>query len=161
MAEKRKVSFKPSHVQTVVPFIGTSDAGKMIEFMKAVFDAHVFEQINNEGVVHHAEVRIGDTVVMLGTVPGKPVGDGMAGVSLYVYVEDTASTYKKAIAAGATSVMEPSQQYYGDINGGVRDAFGNTWWIATHTEDVSSEELHKRSKEEFAKRAKKDPEEKK
>jgi uncharacterized glyoxalase superfamily protein PhnB len=62
-----------------------------------------------------------------------------------VYVSDTDAVYKKALAAGATSVMEPADQFYGDRNAGVQDASGNMWWIATHVEDVLPEEMEKRA----------------
>ena len=64
--------------------------------------------------------------------------------SFYLYVADCDATYKKAIAAGATSIMEPADQFYGDRHGGVKDASGNSWWIATHIEDVSDEEMKRR-----------------
>jgi PhnB protein len=65
--------------------------------------------------------------------------------NLYLYVNDADATYRRALAAGATSVMEPVTQFYGDRHGGVKDPSGNIWWIATHVEDVSSEELQRRA----------------
>ncbi len=65
---------------------------------------------------------------------------------IYLYVEDTDAAYQRALKAGATSVMEPADQFYGDRNGAVKDASGNEWWIATHVEDVSPEEMEKRAK---------------
>ena len=64
---------------------------------------------------------------------------------LHLYVTDTDAAYRRVIQAGAISVTEPADQFYGDRSGGVKDRFGNLWWIATHKEDVSPEEMHKRA----------------
>ena len=69
---------------------------------------------------------------------------------LYVYVEDVDATYQRALQAGATSVSEPKDQFYGDRSAGVQDSCGNQWWIGTHIEDVSEEELLRRHKEAMA-----------
>jgi PhnB protein len=94
------------------------------------------------GAVLHAEVRIGDSMLMLTDGGGdwKPMP-----AALYLYVNDADATYQRALTAGATSVMEPVTQFYGDRHGGVKDPSGNIWWIATHVEDVSPEELRKRA----------------
>ncbi len=115
----------------------------MIDFLKQAFDAEETERMARpDGTISHAEVRIGDSIVMMGeptdrteTQPGH----------LYVYVDNTDATYQRALKAGAVSLMEPIDQFYGDRNAGVKDAFGNTWWIATHVEDVSPEELQRRA----------------
>ena len=87
-------------------------------------------------------MKIGDTVIMIGpTRDGSTQNVGM----MYIYVEDTRATYKKALAAGAESLMEPEDMFYGDTNAGVKGPQGNLWWIATHVEDLSKEELQKRS----------------
>ena len=100
------------------------------------------------GRIMHAELAIGDSVIMLGeAMPQWPAKSN----SLYVYVEDVDTTYQRAIQAGATSVREPSNQFYGDRSGTVTDPFGNTWGIATHVEDVPPDELKKRA-EEFQKK---------
>jgi uncharacterized glyoxalase superfamily protein PhnB len=65
--------------------------------------------------------------------------------TLYLYVHDTDATYRRALEAGATSLMEPANQFYGDRNAGVQDPSGNFWWIATHVEDVSAEEMKRRA----------------
>jgi uncharacterized glyoxalase superfamily protein PhnB len=92
--------------------------------------------------VGHAEMRIGDSVVMLGDAHGehKPLQ-----AMLYVYVDDADATYQRALAAGAASVQPPADQFYGDRSGGVRDPLGNQWWIATHIEDVPPAELKRRA----------------
>jgi PhnB protein len=95
-----------------------------------------------DGTIAHAEVRIGDSAVMM----GEPMGEQQPRpATLYLYVNDTDAVYQRALQAGATSLMEPADQFYGDRNAGVQDVFGNYWWIGTHKEDVSPEELKKRA----------------
>ena len=74
--------------------------------------------------------------------------------AIYLYVKDADATYKRALQAGATSLMEPTDQFYGDRSAGVKDPVGNYWWIATHKEDLSSEELRKRAEEYMKKHQK-------
>jgi uncharacterized glyoxalase superfamily protein PhnB len=95
-----------------------------------------------DGTIMHAEVRIGDSPVMMGEARGehKP----MPG-SIYLYVDDTDATYRRALQAGATSLMEPADQFYGDRSASVVDPVGNHWFIATHIEDVPPEELARRA----------------
>ena len=95
-----------------------------------------------DGSVMHGEVRIGDSVVMMGEAWGesKPIA-----AALYLYVNDTDVTYRRALQAGATPLREPADQFYGDRSGGVKDPAGNQWWIATRKEDLSPEELARRA----------------
>jgi uncharacterized glyoxalase superfamily protein PhnB len=93
------------------------------------------------GAIVHAEMQVGDSILMM----GQPQGEAQATRSmLYLYVPDVDATYKKAIAAGGVSVREPSDQMYGDRNGALKDPAGNEWWVATHKEDVSSQEMERR-----------------
>jgi uncharacterized glyoxalase superfamily protein PhnB len=88
----------------------------------------------------HAEMKLGDSKIMLGQPePGKETN-----AMIHLYMPDTDASYKRALAAGATSVREPADQFYGDRSAGVRDQFGNQWYIATHVEDVSEEEMGRR-----------------
>jgi PhnB protein len=133
----------PEGYHTVTPYLTVDDAGKLIEFVKAAFGATVLHAMtNDEGNIRHAEAQIGDSRVMIAQAFGewKPRPS-----TLYLYVDDTDETYRRALAAGAKSLMEPANQFYGDRNGGVEDAFGNWWWIATRIEDVSEEELQRRA----------------
>ena len=109
--------------------------------MKKAFDANksIFPIVLTE---HHAcNDAVGDSMVMLAEATEQ---HQLLPAMLYLYVPDTDAVYKKAMAAGATSIMEPADQFYGDRNAGVKDATGTQWWIGTHTEDVSEEELKKR-----------------
>ena len=94
------------------------------------------------GEIRHGDLIIGDSHVMLGEADGPWPPQPC---SLYLYLADCDAVYKKALAAGGTSVQEPKTQFYGDRHGAVKDACGNTWWIATHVEDVSPQEMEKRA----------------
>jgi uncharacterized glyoxalase superfamily protein PhnB len=133
----------PDGFHTVTPYLVVNGVAKLIEFLKQAFAAEVTGCLSRpDGTVMHAQVRIGDSMVMMGEPQGewKP----MPG-SLYLYVPDTDALYHRAIQAGGTSLMEPADQFYGDRNAGVKDPVGNFWWIATHNEDVSPEELARRA----------------
>jgi PhnB protein len=88
----------------------------------------------------HAEITIGNSRLMLGV----PMQTGPTSSSFYVYVKDVDAMYKRATGAGAKSVMEPADQFWGDRMASVTDSFGNTWSLATHKEDPSPEEMKKR-----------------
>src|SRR5215469_12774796 len=134
----------PYGLHTVTPYLIVKNAQTLLDFVTKVFDAKQRELIQGpDGRIGHAEVTLGDSVIMLSDKP--PHLDAMP-ASLYVYVDDTDVRYKRALGAGAVSVMEPADQFYGDRNAGVKDPTGNLWWIATHIEDVSPEELARRAK---------------
>jgi PhnB protein len=138
-----KVKPVPEGHHTVTPYIVVAGVAKLIDFAKQVFDAkEVHVSRRPDGSVMHAEIKIGDSIVMMGESPDIKKFPAM----LHLYMEDVDAVYQRAIQAGATSVREPADQVYGDRTGGVEDAFGNQWWIATHIEDVSSEEMEQRAK---------------
>jgi uncharacterized glyoxalase superfamily protein PhnB len=119
-----------------------ADVNRLLTFMQQVFDAQVVRQITQpDGAITYLEVRIGDSMLLFGK--STPDWDPMPS-SLYLYVQDTDALYARGIAAGATSLMEPADMYYGDRNAGLRDMEGNFWWIATHQEELSQEELQQR-----------------
>jgi PhnB protein len=134
----------PEGYQNVIPYLILDGAAAgLLDFVKRVFGAVEQERMPREdGTIGHAEVRIGNSVVMISDARGewKPMP-----AAIYLYVPDTDATYRDAIEAGATSLMEPADQFYGDRNAGVRDPFGNIWWIGTHVEDVPREELERRA----------------
>jgi PhnB protein len=131
----------PRGYHSVSPYLIVNDVPRLIEFLIATFDATEIERRQRpDGSVGHAEVRIGDSVVMMGgSAESMPA-------HLYVYVDDVDATYARGLRGGATSVREPELQYYGDKIGGFKDAFGNTWWVGTHVEDVSAEEMERRAR---------------
>jgi PhnB protein len=122
-------SYKPNGYSTVSPYLIVDGASSTIDFLKRVFGAVELRRFPGAaGKLMHAEVRIDDTVVMLADG-----GDGWPPVPSYVhvYVSDVDATYGRALAAGATSVQEPVKKEDEDKRGGVKDAGGTTWWIAT------------------------------
>ncbi|HZM21431.1 MAG TPA: VOC family protein [Anaerolineales bacterium] len=132
MIEKREFmtqAYKPDNYNTVSPYLIVADADRTIEFLKNVFGAIELRRFPDAaGKIMHAEVRIDDTVVML--------ADGAEGWPpipsyVHIYVNDVDTIYKRALEAGAVSVQEPVKKDDEDKRGGVKDAGGTTWWIAT------------------------------
>jgi uncharacterized glyoxalase superfamily protein PhnB len=141
----------PDGYHTVTPYLVSTDAEKLLNFLKTAFggtESHVMR--GPDGAIWHADLIVGDSHLMLAQAsPQHPALQA----AVYLYVPDTDATYRAALAAGATSTMEPADQFYGDRNAGVKDALGNMWWIGTHVEDVAPEELERRAKEVAAQRA--------
>jgi uncharacterized glyoxalase superfamily protein PhnB len=129
-----KVNPIPEGHHTVTPYLVIPGVAKLIEFVKQAFGAtEVFLSRRPDGTVMHAEVKIGDSIIMMGE--GGEGGKNFPGM-LHLYMEDVDAIYRRAIQAGAKSVREPADQPYGDRTGGVEDPFGNQWWIATHVRDT-------------------------
>jgi len=122
--------YRPRGYNDVSVYVVAEGAQKLIDFLKKTFDAGELRRFDTpDGKIMHAEVRIGDTVVMIaeggGNYPAFPVW-------LHVYVPDADATYKKALAAGGVSVQAPVRKEGDpDKRGGVKDPAGNTWWIST------------------------------
>ena len=135
----------PDGYHTITPYFVMKNPREFIEFLKKAFNAEsVSMSVSPDSKVMHAEIRIGDSMMMMSEASeNNPAVNG----SIYLYVNDTDAIYKQALEAGAESLMEPADQFYGDRNAGVKDPFGNTWWIGTHLENVSGEEIEKRHKE--------------
>lgn len=139
------VNYIPEGLQSVIPYVIVDDASRLIDFLKNTFGAEeTLRHLRPDGTIMHAEVKIGGCGIMLGDATEQWKAQP---VSLYVYVPDTDAAYKRALQHGAKSLNEPADQFYGDRNAGVKDPLGNTWWIGTHIEDVSKEELEKRMKQ--------------
>jgi uncharacterized glyoxalase superfamily protein PhnB len=133
----------PDGYHTVTPYLMVTDATRFIEFMSAVFDARTTEQLMRpDGTIGHTEIRIGDSVIMLSeasaSAPPTPV-------MLHFYVDDVDAVFERAVRAGGLVVARPTNQFYGDRSGGLREPCGNTVWIATHIEDVAPNELKRRA----------------
>lgn len=121
----------PDGCHAVIPYMLVADGNAVVDFITTVFDATLPEEPSrrDDGSLKHATLAIGDAHVMV----GQPEDAGRAmQASIYIYVPDADLTYRKALAVGATSVMEPADQFYGDRTAGVQDAWGNVWWIGTH-----------------------------
>ncbi|MCU0585638.1 MAG: VOC family protein [Desulfobacterales bacterium] len=146
----------PEGFHSVTPMCVVKDARKAIEFYKRAFGA---EELEGKGVMH-AEIRIGDSIVMMGeenpqeacksaeTMGGSPV-------SFYIYVGNADAAFRRAIEAGAESRMPVEEMFWGDRAGTVKDPFGYSWMLATHTKDLTMQEIRQGAQAFFARMAKK------
>jgi len=139
----------PTGYRNVTPYLVNEHVDRVMMFLRRAFGAvETFPAMKRpDGAVAHAEMRIGDSVVMLGEACAEypPIT-----AFFYLYVEDVDGCYRRAIRAGGVTVTEPRDQFYGDRSAGVRDPGGNTWWIATHKEDVPDQEVERRFRESLA-----------
>jgi PhnB protein len=139
----------PAGHHSVTPYLVVREVAKLIDFVKQAFGAvEVHRMSRPDGSLGHAEVKVGDSMIMMGEAMGEwqPMP-----AALYLYVEDADAVYRRALAAGATSISEPANQFYGDRNAGVKDPCDNLWWIATRFEDLSTEEIARRASQAAAK----------
>jgi uncharacterized glyoxalase superfamily protein PhnB len=149
--QKRKVSPVPAGYHTATPYLVCRRAGNAIDFYKSAFGAkEKFRMPGPDGSVAHAEIQIGDSVIMLGEEAidrgaKSPETLGGSGTSVMLYVKDVDAFANKALAAGATVVMPLQDMFWGDRYGRIKDPFGHEWSIATHKEDVSPKEMAKRA----------------
>lgn len=126
----------PSGYHTVTPYLVVEGVPGLIEFLKAAFGAtERMRNLRPDGTVSHAEVEIGDSVVMMGEP--QEAGSAMPGM-IHLYVADADATYRQALRAGGSSLREPADQPYGDRMAGIKDQFGNQWWIATPVTTASA-----------------------
>jgi PhnB protein len=151
-----KVKPIPDGFHTATPYLIIKDAAGAIEFYKKAFGAtELMRHADPGGKVRHAEITIGDSPIMIADefpeFPDhlSPQSRGGATAHLYLYVEDVDAIFSRAIAAGAKMRMPVADQFYGDRSGGLTDPFGHVWWIATHTEDLSPEEIERRAAAAF------------
>ena len=120
--------FVPKGLQTLIVYLFPLRAEPVIAFMKRAFDGtDVQKYASPQGVIHHASVRIGDSMIEMGEAHGNAQPMPPA---LYTYVADLEETYQRALNAGATSLQPPKDQGYGDRTAWVKDAWGNTWYLA-------------------------------
>jgi len=144
----------PRGYHSIQPYLHVRGAAKAIDFYKSVFGAvEVLRMPQPDGRLGHAEIRIGDTIVMLADeFPERgihgPQHYGGAPMTLMLYTEDCDAVYKKAVAAGSRSVREPADQFYGDRMSGFEDPYGFQWYVATHIKDMTPAELEAAAKEQ-------------
>ena len=140
----------PDGYHSVTPYIIVDGAARAIEFYKQAFAAvETFRMEGPGGRVGHAEIKIGDSHIMLAdehTEIGarSPRAFGGSGVGIMLYVDDVDSTVKKAVAEGAKLVQPVEDKFYGDRTGTIEDPWGHSWHVGTHKEDVSDEEMKRR-----------------
>ena len=139
---------RPHGHHTIVPGFAVPNAAKVIDFMQGAFAGKVVDRYDGpNGVVFHAEVLLGDSVVMLGDAsadhPANP-----AGLSIYVDTGEAVDrTYKRALELGAKSLMEPKNQFYGYRSATVQDVGGNKWTISAIVEELTKEQIEQRMKD--------------
>ena len=133
----------PDGYHSVTPFLLVKGADKLIDFAKKAFNAKEMELHKNpDGSIMHATIKIDDSMIMLSEANEKwPAMPSM----LHLYVKDVDTVYKRALQAGGVSMREPVNEFYGDRSGGVKDPCGNQWWVATHIEDISPQEMKRRA----------------
>jgi len=143
----------PDGYHTVTPYLIVKGAARAIDFYKQAFGATEIMRVPGpNNTVMHAELKIGDSVIMLADEQGTPAGAeyrspqsiGGSPVSLMIYVPEVDKTFKQAISLGSQSKRDVQNQFYGDRSGNLVDPFGHIWTISTHVEDVSAEEMKKR-----------------
>ena len=152
-----KVNSVPAGYHTATPYLTLDDCARAIKFYEQAFGAQEIMRMEAPGgKIGHAEIKIGDSLLMLADeMPGsgsrspKSLGGTTAGV--FLYVTDVDASYKKAVDAGARADMPPADMFWGDRYGKLTDPFGQTWFMATHKEDVAPEEMTRRMQQEMAK----------
>lgn len=141
----------PEGYRTATPYLIVEGAADAIEFYKRVFGAtEMLRMAEPQGRVGHAEIRVGDSVIMLADEhPGMgyrgPRSLGGSSVSILLYLEEVDAVFERAVKAGAKVLRPVANQFYGDRSGTLEDPFGHVWTIATHVEDVPPEELRRRA----------------
>jgi PhnB protein len=141
----------PEGYHTVTPYLIVKDAVRALEFYKKIFSAKELMRFEMGGKIGHAEIKIGDSIIMLADEfpemgHRSPKSLGGSPVGLAIYVPDVDTLAKQFVAAGAKEIRPVKDQFYGDRSGTFEDPFGHLWTIATHKEDLTSEEIHKRFK---------------
>jgi PhnB protein len=140
----------PEGYHSVTPYLAVNGAAEAIEYYKKAFGAVELFRMANGDKIGHAELKIGDSPIMLAdehAEMGHVSPQGLAGtaISLMIYVDDVDTTYPQAVALGGTELRPLQDQFYGDRSGTLKDPFGHVWTIATHKEDVAPEEMEKRA----------------
>ena len=147
----------PDGYHSVTPYLMIQGASEAIEFYKQAFGAtEVFRLAQPNGKIGHAEIRIGDSSIMLADPCEEgafrnPRSLGGSSVGLHVYVEDVDAQFAQALRAGAKPVKPVQDQFYGDRTGTLEDPFGHIWFLATHKEDIAPDEINRRAEALFKK----------
>jgi PhnB protein len=147
----------PKGYHTVTPSIVVAGAGKAIDFYKQAFGAEELMRFPGpDGTIMHAEIRIGDSIVMLSDeMPEQgggrsPKSIGGTPVSFFIYKENVDAAWKRAVDAGAQTIMPLADQFWGDRTGCLEDPFGHRWWLAQHIQDLTPEEMQRNAEAFFS-----------
>ncbi len=137
----------PEGFHTVTPYISVQNLPHELAFLEKAFNAQIVRMTKGpDGLIRHSEVKIGDSMLMFAEACEEWPS---VAVALYLYLPDVDASYQQALQAGAISIMAPKNQFYGDRNGGVKDPVGNTWWLSTHLEDLTDDQIAERMKAQF------------
>jgi PhnB protein len=143
----------PDGYHSATPYLIVKGAANAIDYYKRAFGAtELFRMADDKGTVGHAEIKIGDSVIMLadetpGAVCHTPRSLGGSSVGMMIYVNDVDTVFKRAVEAGGKSLRPLTNQFYGDRSGTLEDPYGHVWTVATHVEDVPPEELKRRAQQ--------------
>lgn len=139
MSQSRKAGYKPEGFHSATPYLTVESVAKAVDFYKQAFGAVEREPRHEDGDHVHAEIKIGDSMFMLGQHknidPRLP--ENLPRLSIYLYVENCDATLKQGVAAGAREMYPATDQFYGNREGGMEDPFGIVWWIATRSESLT------------------------
>ncbi|HLY60035.1 MAG TPA: VOC family protein [Terriglobia bacterium] len=155
-----KAKAVPEGFHTITPYLVVRDAAKAVEFYKRAFGAEVRGiHYTPDGKIMNADLKIGDSIVLMSEEFPEmkalsPQSLGGSSVTIHIYTEDVDAKFKQAVSAGATAVMPVMDMFWGDRYGQLADPFGHRWSIATHVEDLTSDEIQKRGQAVFAEMAK-------
>lgn len=134
--------YKPKGFHSATPYLVVRGAEDYMAFLHRAFEAEETSRtMTNDGMVMHAEVRIGDSMMELSDALGAHQPTLTA---IHIHVPNVDEVYRRALEAGAASLAAPADQLYGSRESGVKDKWGNTWWIATHIEDLAEDEVRRR-----------------
>jgi PhnB protein len=148
----------PDGYHSVTPYLSIRGAAQALEFYQRAFNAtEVFRLVAPSGEIGHAEIRIGDSAIMLADPCEEgsfrhPQSLGGSSVGLHLYVEDVDALFAQAVAAGAKTIRAVQDQFYGDRTGTLEDPFGHVWFLATHKEELTPEEINQRAEALFRQR---------
>jgi len=146
-----KVKPIPEGYHSVTPYLTIKGAAQALDFYKKVFNAKELRRMDMPGgKIGHAELEIGDSMIMLADESPEmgnksPQSVGGTPVTVHLYIEDVDEVVNRAVAAGATLKKPVQNQFYGDRSGTLVDPFGHMWHVSTHIEDMSAEEMQRRS----------------
>lgn len=136
------IDYKPAGFHSLTPYVVVRAAEDYMAFLERAFEAEEKSRtMTADGMIMHAEMRIGDSIIEISDarVPYQPTQS-----SMHLHVPDADAVYRRAIEAGAASLVKPANQFYGSRESRVKDKWGNTWWLATHIEEVSEDEVRRR-----------------